>query len=545
MPAAIDQNSSQASAGAEHPAADAVSSSLTPGVNSGSLGAPSSGGLPITRVDFSEFSRDLLRGFRWLHQLHGPIAMIEDGGQRVVFLFSPEFNQQVLSDTERFHARFFTVRGPKRSAQRRCTCGLLAMNGEQHRRNRRVVKEPFGLRAISTYGETIVRMTDEMLDGWRPGEVRDIAEEMRQYMLRVTSRLLFGLDDPEAAYRLGDMIARWVSLNQEVGVGALVPNEKFLNSYEDLLALAEELEAEVLGMIRRRRESQQPAGDVLSILVRSHDEEGGLSDEELVGQAAVLFGAAHMTTAHSLTWTLLLLAQHPTVMGKLWNEVQSDCGLPIADCGFPSDSNPKSEIRNPKSLGSLPKGEDLSLLDRVIKESMRLLPASAYSQRINTVAVRLGPLDLPRGTGIVFTPLVTHHLAELYPQPEKFRPNRWFTLRPSPYAYHPFGAGPRLCIGGPLATAVIRIALRRILSRYRLSVQPGADIGVHVESTMLVPTNGLPMQIHPADGLFEASPIAGNIHELVEFDEAPAFASEGPDGAENGDSASCAPRRPR
>src|SRR5438874_1720954 len=121
---------------------------------------------------------------------------------------------------------------------------------------------------------------------------------------------------------------------------------------------------------------------------------------------------------------------------------------------------------------------------------MRLLPASAYSQRINTVAVRLGPLYLPRGTGIVFTPIVTHHLPELYEQPERFIPERWHTLRPSPYAYHPFGAGPRLCIGGPVATAVIRIALSRILSRYRLAVVPGSNISAHIESTMLFPTNG-------------------------------------------------------
>jgi cytochrome P450 len=466
----------------------------------------------------------MLRGIRRLHEQHGPIAAIEDGGQRVVFLFSPEYNQQVLSDTETYHARFFTVRGPKKSSQRRCTCGLLAMNGEQHKRNRRVVKEPFSLRAIATYGPTIERMTDELLDDWQPGDVRDMAEEMRQYMLRVTSRLLFGLDDAEAAYRLGDMIARWVSLNQEVGVGALVPNETFLNLYEELIDFAKELEAQILGMIRRRRESNEPAGDVLSILVRSHDEEGGLSDEELVGQAAVLFGAAHMTTAHSLTWTLLLLAQHPSVMGRLWKEVG---GRPSAVGCRPegsSDSGQRiaeSPFGNPKSLGSLPKGEELSLLDRVIKESMRLLPASAYSQRINNEAVRLGPFDLTRGTGIVFTPLVTHHLADLYPQPEKFIPDRWLTLRPSPYAYHPFGAGPRLCIGGPLATAIIRIALRKLLSRYRLSVVPGSNVGVHVESTMLVPTNGLPMQIHPADGFYAAQPIVGNVHELVEFDEAP------------------------
>ncbi|HEX2475163.1 MAG TPA: cytochrome P450 [Lacipirellulaceae bacterium] len=492
---------------------------------------------PVSQVDLAEFSRDLFHGIRWLHKRHGPIAAVEDGGQRVVFLFSPEFNQEVLSDTERFHARFFAVRGPKQSAQRRLTCGLLAMNGEQHRRNRRIVKEPFGLRAIAGYGETIARLTDELLSSWTPGEVRDIAEEMRQYMLRVTSTLLFGLNDAELAYRLGDMIARWVALNQDVGAGALVPNDRFFHHYEDLLKFAEELEAEILGMIRRRRENKKPVGDVLSLLVQMHDEEGGLSDEELVGQTAVLFGAAHMTTAHSLTWTLLLLAQHPSVMGQLWeemNEATAGNGDGPARCPM---------ARDVKALGNLPKGEELSLLDRVIKESMRILPASAYSQRINNVAVKLGPLFLPRGTGIVFTPLVTHHLPEIYAEPEKFLPDRWLSLRPSPYAYHPFGAGPRLCIGGPLATAIIRIALQQILLRYRLSIVPGSDIGVHVESTMLVPTNGLPMRIHEADGRFSSVPITGRICELVKFYEAPFAAGERSEN-ETGDFFA-PPRRPK
>jgi cytochrome P450 len=248
----------------------------------------------------------------------------------------------------------------------------------------------------------------------------------------------------------------------------------------------------------------------LSILVQSHDGEGGLSDEELVGQTAVLFSAAHMTTAHSLTWTMFLLAQHPSVMRQLWDEFTSA----------------GSSQRDRADLGSLPKGEQLSLLDRVIKESMRLLPASAYSQRINVVSVRLGPLDLRRGTGIVFTPLVTHRLPELYPQPDRFLPDRWVGLRPSPYAYHPFGGGLRLCIGGPLALAIMRISLRRIFERVRLTVVPGAEISARVESTMLVPTNGVPMQIDAADGRFCSSPIAGNIHELVDLVEAPAMACD-------------------
>ena len=187
-------------------------------------------------------------------------------------------------------------------------------------------------------------------------------------------------------------------MNHQLGTGALVPDANFSDKYEELLAYANELEAEIMGMIRHCRNAQRPSRDVLSILVRAHDEEGGLSDEELVGQAAVLFGAAHMTTAHSLSWSLFLLAQHPSVMQELWDGLQSE--------------SPGDDLAGPK--GSM-NGESGSLLDRVVKESMRVLPASAYSQRVNMEAVRIGPFDLPRGTGIVFTPLIIHHLRAFIP----------------------------------------------------------------------------------------------------------------------------------
>ena len=484
--------------------------------------SPTTIGEPVSHVDLGEFSRDLLHGILELHAKHGPIAAVQDGQLRAILIFSPELNQQVLSDTSLFHARFFAVRGPKNSAQRRLTSGLLSMNGDQHRRNRRLVKEPFGRAAIATYSETIARLADEMLASWKVGEVRDLAEEMRRYMLQVTSTILFGLDEPELAYQLGDMIADWVSLNDAVGAGAMVPNEVFSNRYQELLDFADRLEAAILELIRKRRESGSVGSDVLSILVRAHNEEGSLTDEELVGQAAVLFAAAHMTTAHALTWTLFLLAEHPSVAKKLWDELQS-------------------ESRSAASAESVEESE-LSLLERVIKESMRILPASAYSQRFNNEAVDLGPFHLPRGTGIAFTPLVTHRLPEIYPEPNRFLPDRWLTLKPSPYAYHPFGAGARLCVGGPLALDVLRITLRRILLQYRLPVVPGAEISAHVESTMLMPTHGVPVQVCAADGAFISSPVDGNIHELVDLVEAPAYVA-GKDA--ESEFSTGAPRKPR
>jgi cytochrome P450 len=468
--------------------------------------------LPITSGSLLEFSADLLGGLRRLHAEHGPIAALRDRDSRattpmVVCLFDPKYNKQVLSDPKTFQARFFGIRGPKRSSQRRITCGLLAMNGEQHKRNRRMVKEPFGPKAIAAYRPMIERLAHEEAASWRDGAEVDFNESMIQYMLRVTSRLLFGLDEPDLAYELGEQIAEWVTLNHKLGIGALLPNEAFSAGYEDLLTFAVELEANVMELIRRRRDNPDPnAKDVLSILVNMHDAEGGLSDEELVGQCCVLFAAAHMTTAHSFSWTTFLLAQHPSIMQTLWQAIHDGTADEVGPTG------------------------ELSLLERIIKESMRVLPASAYSVRINAEPVHLGPFHLQRGTPIVFTPLITHRLPSLCENPDRFDPDRWLTIKPTAYEYHPFGAGPRRCIGGPLAIEVLRVTLPILLRDWRVTVVPGSNVSAEVKSTMLNPQQGVPVRIErhtsvSGDGGFTASPIEGNLPELVDLVEAPKVSS--------------------
>ncbi len=365
------------------------------------------------------------------------------------------------------------------------------MNGQQHRRNRRLVKEPFGLKAIATYRPAVERLVEEMLQEWKPGERRDINREMTRYLLKVTSSILFGLDEPKLAYEIGHQVADWVTMLHELGIGALVPHDDFTARYEELLGFAEQLESQVMELIRRRRADGRRRADVLSILIGAHDEEGGLSDEELVGQVCVLFAAAHMTTSHSLTWTLLLIAQHPEVARQCWQEATT--------------------------LGNARLDPNHSYTSRVIRESMRILPASAYSQRVSAERVQLGPFDLPRGTPIVFTPLVTHHLEEFYPEPKRFLPDRWLTHKPGAYEYIPFGGGPRMCIGGPLAMEILRVSLPAITSRFRLALEPGATVDAEVVGTMLNPRHPMPMELAPAGEGYQWSPMHGNIHELVDF----------------------------
>jgi cytochrome P450 len=293
----------------------------------------------------------------------------------------------------------------------------------------------------------------------------------------------------------------WVERNHRLGVAALVPLETEHEDYARLLAIAEQVESRIVRMLELKRAEGAAGFDVLSLLLRAYDDDGlGMTDAELIGQAAILYGAAHLTTTNSLSWTLFLLAQHPAVMRELRAELEPLEG-------------------NPPALEQL---EELPVLGRVIDESLRVLTPSAYSQRLTVEPAQLGPLKLGRGTLVVFSQYITHHRPDLFDEPDRFLPERWLSIKPSPYAYLPFGAGPRMCLGATLAITTIKLALATILGRYRLTVQPGARIDGHVLSTMLTPTSGMPMLVSHADGRYEASPVTGNIHTLVKLDAAAA-----------------------
>src|SRR5262249_43322088 len=157
----------------------------------------------------------------------------------------------------------------------------------------------------------------------------------------------------------------------------------------------------------------------------------------------------------------------------------------------------------------------LKFLDAVIKESMRILPASAYSHRVNVHPVQFGELRLPLGTPIIFSQVITHHMSELFPDPEVFRPERWRTISPSPYAYFPFAAGPRMCIGAGLATLILKLTLTVILQHFRFTLVPGATIDARVNWTMLNPALGMPMRLLPRGARFAYAQVNGSVHDLV------------------------------
>jgi cytochrome P450 len=119
----------------------------------------------------------------------------------------------------------------------------------------------------------------------------------------------------------------------------------------------------------------------------------------------------------------------------------------------------------------------------------------------------------------VFSQFMTHHMPELYPNPDEFRPERWLTINPSAYDYIPFGAGPRMCIGAPLAMLILKTTLPAILQRFKVTAVPMSEVSGKVISTMLCPTTSIMMRLDEQDGRFESHPVRGNIHDMVDLRE--------------------------
>ena len=460
--------------------------------------------IPVTCGSLMEFADDPIACMRRLHRDHGDLAVLEEKDQRLVFVFSPELNHEVLSNSQVFESRFFAVRGNRNSAQRRVTSGLLSQNGAEHRDGRRMMKDVFAKKILPAYHQTICQIACELTDSWSTGETCDLNSRMVQFMVKMTAALLFGVDDDAFAFRLGALIDRWVHRNHEIGMGALVSSPQFALGYDDLLLQAEELEQSVREMFQSHRNTQHDRLNILSLLFQAQQSQPQLTDNQLTGHATLLFAAAHLTTAHTFSWTLFLLAQHPEVMRKLREEISTHVA---------------------GNIPTLEELERLPFLEAVIKESMRILPASSYSQRMVVEPTALGPVRMNPGTPVIFSQFITHHRPDLYVDADRFIPERWATITPSAYEYLPFGAGPRMCIGAPLAMAEIRTALTIMLKQFSFQIQPMSTVNGHVISTMLGPTSSIPATLLPADQLPKCVPVLGSIHNLLELpDAAKAFA---------------------
>ncbi len=430
------------------------------------------------------------------YQRYGPIVGLSRTEPVMLLAFGPEHNRQIFSDGQRFWTNFGGRRPmPRDSAVARVSNGLLAMNGEQHRQQRRLMMPSFHRQQVNGYRDTMVALIDQVLSRWRPGEQRDIAQEMQMLTLAVAMKTLFSLDATPEARTLGELFKQSLEISFSPLEMLLPPTLPGTGAYR-LARLAERIEVYVRALIAQRRAEGAAHNDVLATLIAARDEDGQmLSDDELIGQTYTLFAAGHETSSNALTWTLFLLDQHPDVLADLHDELTGEL---------------RGDAPTVEQLGRLP------LLDRVVKESLRLMPPASVLVRVSTEAFQLGCYELPANTTIFLSPFITHRMPDLFTAPQAFKPERWEGSEPSLYAYLPFGAGPRMCIGTTFALMEIKLALAMIIQRFRLALLEGARVDPELRLTLRVRV-GLPMRVHTQDRQFGCAPVRGSVAAVIDL----------------------------
>ncbi len=440
-----------------------------------------------------QFLRDPITFLRTIYHSYGKIAGITRDNQQMVFAFTAESNRQILSDTDLFHTIFDNTM-PERVKKHRRGKGLVHMNGPEHKQQRRLMMPALHRNHIETYAHDMVATAQDILDRLPVNQVVDIAHVLQQMTLNIVCKSLLGIEVGKRAEGIGLMVKNlletpWTAI-------AVFPFNIPGTPFKRMITNAKQLDDEVLAMIARKRVNPEAHRDLLSLLIQSADEDGiRMTDEELLGQTTTLLVTGHETSSNMMTWTLFLLSQHPEVLADLVDEMDSVLG---------------------GAAPTLEHLKQLPLLDRVVKESLRILPPSSLGSRMSTAECMVGPYQLPKDTIVVYSQYITHRFPELYPEPNRFNPSRWEHFNPSPYEYLPFGAGPRLCIGQSFALLEIKIILAMILQRYRLSMVHGTKVDLKMRLA-LSPKAGMPMFVTHQDRKFNKVPVQGNILASVDL----------------------------
>jgi len=405
--------------------------------------------------------------FEHLTKTYGKMAHYRVGPSDIVLVNEPEFIREILITQagsfikERTQKRMRILLGE----------GLITSDGENHKRQRRIVAPAFHRQRIQANGSIMVERAAAMRESWREQREIDVSADMMRLSLEVVARTLFAQEVTE------DIL----SINHEVN--AIMKLYNFLIALpraEDYLHLPipglmrfrrarRRLDEVVYRMITDHRAARVDRGDLLSMLIRSRDAEqddSGMSDEQLRDQVLTIFLAGYETVANALAWTWMLLAQNPDAEAKLHRELDTVLG------------------------GRLPSLDDLPQLrytEMVLAESMRLYPPAWAMGRQAIRDVALGPYLFPAGTYFFFSQYIIQRSAQHFPDPLRFDPERFTPERRasrSKFVYFPFGAGGRQCIGESFAWMEASLVLATIAQRWRLRLVPNQRLEVQPKITL-------------------------------------------------------------
>ncbi|HUJ02543.1 MAG TPA: cytochrome P450 [Rhizomicrobium sp.] len=364
--------------------------------------------------------------------------------------------------------------------------GLLTAEGPSWRFQRRTASPMFHARMVNGFVPVFAQAAQDLCARWSAlpdGAEIELAQEMMKLTFDIISRTMFAGEVAIDYARLARMMELYletkgrIELADVLGVPDWVPTPNRLRVRPALVFIRRELN----GLIARRRE-KIAAGtapqDLLTLLLTAEDpEEGALfSDAEVFDNVATFIFAGHETTANALTWTFYLLSQAREDDARLARECADVLGGASASA---------------EDAASLP------FTRAVIEEAMRLYPPAPLLSRDSIGPDKIGPVEIEADTSVLIAPWLLHRHQKLWEAPDYFMPERFLPgarEKIHRFAYLPFGAGPRICIGMGFALQEAIVILSTIAQRFRLELAPNFRVEPQARIT-LRPKYGMKMRV--------------------------------------------------
>jgi cytochrome P450 len=397
----------------------------------------------------ARFASDPLPILLELYERYGPVFTVRIFHGNVVFMLGAEANHHMTVS----HAHNFSWReGHMGDLIPLLGDGLLTIDGDFHRRSRRIMLPAFHRERIEAAGAVMRDETARALDGIAVGDTFDLYALTRELALRIAMRALFGLDPGrarEAAREFEEALSFWAHAYWlQILRGPGTPWRRMTGARARLDAL-------IFAEVDRRRAAGSDGEDVLSMLVAATDEDGRrLSREHVRDEVMTLLFAGHDTTTSTVTFLFHELARNP--------EVAAD---PAFDFGL------------------------------AIDETLRLYPPAWIGPRRSIAPFRFAGHDVPGGVPVNYCSWASHRLPDAWEDPTAFRPERFAPgnrERIPKGAYIPFGGGSRTCIGMRFGLAEVGVIAAAIRARFRLELEPAYELSVRQMPT-ISPKHGLPV----------------------------------------------------
>jgi cytochrome P450 len=320
---------------------------------------------------------------------------------------------------------------------------VLLLDEPEHMAQRKLMLPSFHGKRMQRYGELMAEIAAEEIERWPSDRPLQARPRMQAVTLEVILGAVFGISEGERQAPLRDELRGLLDAisdpRRAIFLLALGPER--IRRFPPFRRAIERVDELMIEEIRARRSSADLAEreDILSLLLQARHEDGReMSDRELRDELMTLLVAGHETTATALSWAIELLARHPAELARL--EAEVDAGEP-------------------------------EYLDAVIKETLRLRPVIALVLRKLVEPMEIGGHLLPAGVSVAPSIYLMHRRADVYPEPERFRPERFLEQPPGTYTWIPFGGGVRRCLGGAFAEFEMQVVLRELVSRRAL--RPG------------------------------------------------------------------------